>query len=149
MYATPYIDPDTNDAILSELEAPAWTDFVTMIGRTLKSLTTINYYPAISSSITDYKTAKECIQYAEEATNEVKQYYMICTFDLWVCMKAYPLILNNQAEYDKHIIPYRYIPPGLCIYKDDREKDEWIGPLRHLSGSRADVFMFSSMSALW
>jgi len=89
---------------LSEQEVPAWTGFVTMSGQTPERLTTIDYYPVIASPITDYNTVKECLRYAEEATNEVQQQYVITTFDLGVCMKAYPLIWNNQAGYDKHII---------------------------------------------
>ena len=42
--------------------------------------------------------------YAEEATKEVNQPYIITTFDRGVCMKAYPLIWNNPDRHEKHII---------------------------------------------
>lgn len=89
---------------LSQQEVPAWKGFVTMIGRVPESLTTIDYYPVIASPITDFRTVKECVRYAEAATNEVGQSYVITTFDLGVCMKAYPLIWQDNARYNKHII---------------------------------------------
>lgn len=88
----------------SDQQFPGWTGFITMTGRTPESLTTIDYYPVIPSPITDYKTVKECLRYAEEATAEIQQQYLVTTFDLGVCMKAYPLIWNDQSRYDKHII---------------------------------------------
>ena len=51
----------------------------------------------------DYKTVQECLRYAENATNEVIQQYII-TFDLGVCMKAHPIIWNNAKTYENHII---------------------------------------------
>ena len=85
-------------------QVPGWTGFISMTGQRPETLTTIDYYPVIASPITDYKTVQECLRYAEEATNEVKQRYTITTFDLGVCMKAYPLVWNNQVRYEKHII---------------------------------------------
>jgi len=42
--------------------------------------------------------------YAEQATQEVGQEYILCTFDLGVCMKAFPLVWNNPVRYQKHIV---------------------------------------------
>lgn len=41
---------------------------------------------------------------AEQATKEVGQQYVISTFDLGVCMKAYPLIWNDPVKYKNHIV---------------------------------------------
>ena len=75
-----------------------------MTGVEPASLTTIDYYPVITHAITDYKTVQECLRYAEEATREVNQEYVVTTFDLGVCMKAYPLIWNQPERYEKHIV---------------------------------------------
>ncbi|MEW8548338.1 MAG: hypothetical protein AB2693_32950, partial [Candidatus Thiodiazotropha sp.] len=66
--------------------------------------TTIDYYPVINSPITDYKTVQQCLEYSESATREVGQDYVITSFDLGVCMKAFPLIWNNPIRYQKHIV---------------------------------------------
>ncbi|XP_046346792.1 uncharacterized protein LOC124127441 [Haliotis rufescens] len=89
---------------LSHQTVPGWTGFVSLTGTTPENLTTIDYYPVIGCPITEYKTVQECLRYAENATNEVDQEYIITTFDLGVCMKAYPLVWNNQTKYEKHII---------------------------------------------
>ena len=73
-------------------EVPGWSGFVSVTGDTPTSTTTIDYYPVINSPITDYKTVQQCLEYAEAASREVGQDYVITTFDLGVCMKAYPLI---------------------------------------------------------
>ena len=83
-------------------DVPGWTGFTSLTGMPPTSLTTIDYYPVITEPITDYKTV--CLRYAEEATHEVNQQYVITTFDLGVCMKAYPLIWNNPKRYEKHIV---------------------------------------------
>ena len=44
------------------------------------------------------------LRFAEEATREVGQEYTITTFDLGVCMKAYPLIWKEPEMYQKHVI---------------------------------------------
>ncbi len=67
-------------------------------------MTTIGYYPVIHHPITDYETVQECLRFAEEGTAEIGQEYTILTFDLGVCMKAYPLVWNHVDRYDKHII---------------------------------------------
>ncbi len=69
-----------------------------------KSITTIAYYLVIHNRITEYKTVQECLRLAEEATHEVEQKYTITTFDLAVCMKAYPVVWNDTDRYTKHII---------------------------------------------
>ena len=74
---------------------PGWSGFVSKTGVVPTKLTRINYYPVINQPITDYKTVKECLRYAEEATKEVGQEYTITTFDLGVVMKALPIIWND------------------------------------------------------
>ena len=64
----------------------------------------IIYYPVINNPITDYKTVQQCLEYAESASREVGQDFIIRTFDLGVCMKVYPLIRNNPLRYQKHIV---------------------------------------------
>jgi hypothetical protein len=88
----------------AQQEVPSWSGFLSLTGQIPPKLTTVDYYPVIASPITDYKTVQECLRYAEEATREVNQEYTITTFDLGVCMKAYPLVWNNPARYEKHII---------------------------------------------
>ena len=83
----------------------AWSGFISVTGVIPDSLTIIGYYPVIYNPITEYKTVAECLKQAEEATNEVGgQQYVITTFDLGVCMKAYPLLFNNPLKYKNHII---------------------------------------------
>lgn len=83
-------------------QVPGWTGFISMTGQKPETLTTIDYYPVIASPITDYRTVQECLRYAGDAPAEVRQQYTITTFDLGVCMKAYPLVWNNPARYEKH-----------------------------------------------
>ena len=85
-------------------EVPGWSGYISTTGQKPLSTTTIDYYPVINSPITDYKTIQECLRYSEDATHEVGQEYAITTFDLGVCMKAYPLIWKNPECYKKHII---------------------------------------------
>ena len=47
---------------------------------------------------------QECLHAAEEATKEVGQEYVVTTFDLGVCMKAYPLVWNAPEKYRNHVI---------------------------------------------
>ena len=83
---------------------PGITGFLSQTGKIPESLTTIDYYPVIPRPITEYKTVQECLRYAESATAEVNQQYTITTFDLGVCMKAYPITWNNPERYQNHII---------------------------------------------
>ena len=85
-------------------EVPSWSGFISATGDPPVTTTTIDYYPVINAPITDYKTIQQCLKYSEQATHEVGQKYVITTFDLGVCMKAYPLVWNNSALYDEHII---------------------------------------------
>ena len=89
---------------ITHQSVPGLTGFLSKTGIVPESLTTIDYYPVISNPITEYKTVQECIRYAECATQEVQQKYTIITFDLGVCMKAYPLIWNQPERYANHII---------------------------------------------
>ena len=85
-------------------EVPGWNGFISLTGEKPTNMTTIDYYPVIANPITDYKTVQECLKYAEEATDEVNQQYVITTFDLEVGKKAYPLIWNNPTRYENHIV---------------------------------------------
>ena len=67
-------------------------------------LTTIDYFPVITHPITEYDVVQETLKYAEEATKEVNQKYVMTTYDLGVCMKAFPIIWNEPRKYKKHII---------------------------------------------
>ena len=44
------------------------------------------------------------LRLSEEASKEVGQQYIITTFDLGVCMKAYLLIWNHSQRYENHIV---------------------------------------------
>ena len=72
---------------------PGRCGYISLTGERPLRLTTIGYYPIIHRPITEYKTVKKCLQLAEKATHEVGQEYVITTFDLGVCMRAYLLIL--------------------------------------------------------
>ena len=83
---------------------PGWNGFVSSTGIRPTNLTTIDYYPVINHPITDYETVQECLRYSEAASQEVGQKYVITTFDLGVCMKAYPLLFSNPTRYKNHIV---------------------------------------------
>ena len=85
-------------------QVPGWAGFISSTGSEPTKLTSIDYYPVINHPITEYKTVQACLKHAEEATKEVGQEYTVTTFDLGVCMKAYPLIWNQPDKYRKHII---------------------------------------------
>lgn len=85
-------------------QVPAWAGFVSLTGEKPLRTTTIDYYPVINCPITEYKAVQECLRYAEEATRQVGQQYTITTFDLGVCMKAYPLIWKFPEKYKNHIV---------------------------------------------
>ena len=69
---------------------PAWSGFVFLTGEKTDRITIIDYFPVIPKPITEYQTVQECLRYSEQATSEAGQEYRITTFDLWVCMKAFP-----------------------------------------------------------
>ena len=81
-----------------------WSGFISATGVTPENTTIIDYYPVIVKPITQYQTVQQCLRYAEQATLEVGQDYVITTFDLGVCMKAFPIIWKNPGRYEKHII---------------------------------------------
>lgn len=85
-------------------QVPGWAGFISSTRSEPTKLTSIDYYPVINHPITEYKTVQACLKHAEEATKEVKQEYTVTTFDLGVCMKAYPLIWNQPDKYRKHNI---------------------------------------------
>ena len=79
---------------------PGWTGFLSSTERSPLRLTAIDYYPVINHPITEYKTVQECLRVAKE----VGQGYVITTFDLGVCMKAFPLMWQNPEKYRDHVI---------------------------------------------
>jgi hypothetical protein len=42
----------------------------------------------------DNKAVQKCFRYSEQGAREVGQKYVVTTFDLGVCMKAYPIIVQ-------------------------------------------------------
>ena len=90
--------------INQQTPVPAWSGFRSSTETAPQKLTTIDYYPVINHPITEYKTIQECLRASEEATKEVGQNYVITTFDLGVCMKAFPIIWQDPDRYRKHII---------------------------------------------
>ena len=119
-------------------QIPGWAGFISMTGTTPQNLTTIDYYPVIPHPITDYRTVQECLKYAENVTAEIGQQYVITTFDLGVCMKAYPLIWNNPVRYEKHIVLIGTFHLICAYMKTVGNKNDWIRIVRHSSGSRVD-----------
>ena len=85
-------------------QVPSWSGFISRTGDAPQKLTTIDYFPVIPHPITEYATVQETLKYAEEATKEVNQKYVITTYDLGVCMKAFPIIWNEPRKYKNHII---------------------------------------------
>lgn len=85
-------------------ECPGWSGYVSLLGTVPTRLTTIDYYPVIPYPITDYSTVVETLRYAKEAGEEVGQDYHFVTYDLGVCLKAFPLIWNHPVKYKKHIL---------------------------------------------
>ena len=83
---------------------PCWAGFVSQTGVVPQMLTLIDYYPVIYKPITEYATVLECLRYAAKATDEVGQHFVYTTFDLGVCMKAYPLIWSLPYNFDRHIV---------------------------------------------
>lgn len=75
-----------------EQTMPGWAVYVSSTGDVPHRLTTVDYYPVIPFPITDNKAVKECLRFSEEASLEVGQKYVITSFDLGVCMKAYLLV---------------------------------------------------------
>ena len=85
-------------------QVPGWSGFISKTGDVPQRLTTIDYFPVIPHPITEYATMRETLKYAEDATKEVNQKYVITTYDLGVCMKAFPIIWNEPVKYKNHII---------------------------------------------
>ena len=83
---------------------PGWAGYVSLTGDVPKELITVEYYPIIPHPIAGIRSVQECLRYSEEASKEVVQQYIITTFDLGVCMKAYPLIWNHSQRYENHVV---------------------------------------------
>ena len=89
--------------------------FQSILGDSYPRLTTIDLYPLINHPITDNKAVQKCLSYSEEGGKEVGQAYVVTTFDLCVCMKAFPLIWT--FKYENHILNYdRDIPCHVCLF---------------------------------
>ena len=82
---------------------PGWAGYVSSTGDVPHRLTT-DYYPVIPFPFTDNKVVKECLRFSEEASLEVGQKYVITSFDLGVCIKAYRVVWNYPKRYENHII---------------------------------------------
>ena len=83
---------------------PSWAGFVSMTGVKPSHMTVLDYYPVIYKPITQYSTVQECLRVAEKATDDVGQYFVYTTFDLGVCMKAYPLIWKYPQMFNRHVV---------------------------------------------
>lgn len=92
---------------LSSMEGqliPGWGGFVSETGVAPARLTTIDYYPVINHPITENSTVQECLRVSKDSSDQVGQKYAITTFDLGVCMKAYPILWKNPTVYKDHIV---------------------------------------------
>ena len=85
-------------------QLPGLAGFSSVLGDEPPRLTIIDYYPVINQPITDNKAIQECLLYLEQEASEVGQKYVLATFDLGVCMKAYPIIWNQPKKFEDHII---------------------------------------------
>ena len=83
---------------------PGWGGFISETGVPPTNLTTIDYYPVINHPITDNSTVQECLRMSKQSSDEVGQRYAITTFDLGVCMKAYPILWKSPDTYKDHIV---------------------------------------------
>lgn len=83
---------------------PGWGGFISETGIQPTNLTTIDYYPVINHPITENSTVQECLRMSKKCSEEVGQRYTITTFDLGVCMRAYPIIWKNPNIYKDHIV---------------------------------------------
>ena len=60
--------------------------------------------------------------FSEQGAREVGQKYVVTTFDLGVCMKAYPIIWNQPKKFEDHIIMIGVLC-CVCVLQDDREEN--------------------------
>uniref|UniRef100_A0A0L8FVT9 Uncharacterized protein n=1 Tax=Octopus bimaculoides TaxID=37653 RepID=A0A0L8FVT9_OCTBM len=82
---------------------PGWGGYVSLTGDVPVQLTTIEYFSIIPHPITDTKIIQECLKYSQEASRDIGQHFVV-TFDLGLCMKAFPLVWSNTRRYEDHII---------------------------------------------
>jgi hypothetical protein len=83
----------------SYLEQVGLAGFWSVLGDEPSRLTIIDYYSVINQPITDNKAVQEFLRYSEQGAREVGQKYVITTFDLGVCMKAYPIFWNQPKKF--------------------------------------------------
>ena len=83
---------------------PGFSGFVSLIGEVPEKLTTIEYYPPIRKPATENATVQEALNCSERASKEAGQEIVVTTFDLGMCMKAYPIMWNSPGKYVNHII---------------------------------------------
>ena len=110
-----------------EQHISGWAGFVSQTGVKPIKKTTIEYYPVVYKPITQYSTVQECLLCAEKATNEVGQCYVFTTFDLGVCMKAYPLVWKFPERYERHIVLIGTFHLTMAYYKMIGKKMEGSG----------------------
>ena len=78
---------------------PGWAGYVSSTGDVPHRLTT---WLLPCDSIPYHW--QQCLRFSEEASLEVGQEYVITSFDLGVCMKAYSLVWNYPNRYENNII---------------------------------------------
>ncbi|XP_068203606.1 uncharacterized protein [Palaemon carinicauda] len=83
---------------------PGWGGFISETGVKPANLTTIDYNPVINHPITENSTVQECLRMSRQCSDEVGHRYAITSFDLSVCMKAYPILWKNPDTYKDHIV---------------------------------------------
>ena len=64
----------------------------------------IDYCEPVHFPITQYETVEKLLKRSEESTKNSGQEYGINTFDLGMCMKAFPMVWKYPDQYSKHII---------------------------------------------
>ena len=97
-------------------QVPSWSGFISRTGDAPRKLTTTDYFLVIPHPITEYATVQETLKYAEEATKEMNQKYVITTYNLSVCMKAFSIISNEPRTYKNHD---RKFPHFMRMHEDD------------------------------
>ena len=106
---------------------PGWAGFISLTGHPPQTVTQIGYYPVVHHPITDYKTVRECMGLAVASSDEVGQKYNITSYDLGVCMKAFPLVWNEPKMYDKHTIligTFHLMCAYICVIGKRRKEME-------------------------
>ena len=83
---------------------PGQGGFISATGSPPPRKSTVDYFTPIHQPITDNSVVRELLKRSEAATAEVGQRWVLNTFDLWVCLKALPIVWRWPDEFASHVI---------------------------------------------